>query len=100
MALIMLLFSISSKLLCSKVRLYTTFNLCVKVYLFLNFNKKVDLLNFYFHLKPLQCHQYIKIRNRTHVNIYLVKDIVLLMCLPMDIQIIAAQCEDLHSLAW
>ena len=32
LALIMLLFSISSKLLCSKLRLYTTFNLCVKVF--------------------------------------------------------------------
>ena len=40
MALIMFLFSIPSKFLCYKLRLYTTFNLCVKVYLFLNCRKK------------------------------------------------------------
>ena len=95
----MFFFSTSSKLLCSKLRLYTTFNLYVKVYVFLNCNKRWICLTFTFHLKALQSHQYIKIRNRTRVNMYLVKDIVLLKCFPMDIQITAAQYEDLHSRA-
>ena len=72
------------------------FNLCVKVYLFLNCNKTVDLLNFYFSSKTLTMPSIIKIRNRTHVNIYLVEGTVLLKCFPMNIQIIAAQCDDLH----
>ena len=46
-------FSISSKLLCSKLRLYTIFNLCMMVYLFLNCNKTVDMLNFYISSKAL-----------------------------------------------
>ena len=47
-------FSISSKLLCSKLRLYTIFNLCAKVYLSLNCNKTVDLpINFHFSSKTL-----------------------------------------------